>query len=204
MIVVVSGPSSAGKTTWCQRHYPRELVSEYAPTGREPDDSEPAALAGYWCEVNCRRWSQAIEHERAFGLAVCDDDPVKLHYCWSLMRIGAASPERWAHEVAANRAAITAGRLGFADLVLVSLPPLEELRRRRDEDKTRRRRNFYLHAQLAEPLRQWYQALELVDPTRVRWGLPSDGVPAALPPARTNRSDPSIFDALLAALGSIA
>ena len=118
------------------------------PTGKEPDDSDPAAQAGYWCEVNCQRWLLATQHEHASGLAVCDDDPLKLHYCWSLMRIGAASPERWARKVAANLAALTEGRLGFADLVLVSIPPVEEPRRRRDSDPTRRRRNFELRAQL--------------------------------------------------------
>src|SRR6185369_9638799 len=98
---------------------------------------------------NSQRWRQATDVERELGLAVCDEDPMKLHYCWSLLRIGAASPQRWAHEVEANRAAISKGRLGFADLVLISIPPVDELRRRRDEDPTRRRRNFELHARLA-------------------------------------------------------
>jgi hypothetical protein len=197
---VVTGPSSAGKTTWCRQHYPDELVPEYAPTGREPDDSDPAAQADYWAEVNCQRWSQATDVERELGLAVCDEDPMKLHYCWSLLRVGAASPQRWAHEVAANRAAVKAGRLGFADLVLVAVPPVAELRRRRDEDPTRRRRNFELHVRLAEPLRQWYQALEVVAPGRVLWDLPSDGLPTTAPPPRTNRCDPALFEALMDAL----
>ena len=133
-----------------------------------------------------------------------DDDPMKLHYGWSLMRIGAASPQRWAHEVEANRAAVTEGRLGFADLVLVSVPPVEELRRRRDSDPTRRRRNFELHAQLAEPLRQWYETVELVDPGRVHWELPAAGLPPSLPPPRRNRCDPALFEALMEALPSAA
>ena len=196
----MTGPSAAGKTTWCRRHYPDELVPEYAPTGDEPDDSDPAAQANFWSEVNCRRWSQATVVERDFGLAVCDDDPMKLHYCWSLLRVGLASPQRWEHEIAANLAAITAGRLGFADLVLVSVPPAAELQRRRDEDSTRRRRNFEVHARLAEPLRQWYQAMDLVEPGRVQWDLPPDGLPATVPTPRTNRCDPALLTALLDAL----
>jgi hypothetical protein len=198
----VTGPSSAGKTTWCRRHYPDELVPEYAPAGGEPDDSDPAAQADFWSEVSCQRWRQATRQERASGLAVCDDDPMKLHYCWSLMRVGAASRQRWAHEVTANMAAVTEGRLGFADLVLVTVPPVEELRRRRDSDPTRRRRNFELHARLAEPLRQWYQALERVEPDRVQWGLPSDGLPEIVPTPRANRCDPALFEALMEALPS--
>ncbi|GAB3840184.1 hypothetical protein ACFPIJ_34020 [Dactylosporangium cerinum] len=204
MIVAVTGPSAAGKTTWCRRHHPENLVAEYAPTGAEPDDGDLSAQAAFWSAVNCRRWQAAVARERASGLAVCDDDPLKLHYSWSLVRIGAASPELWTFEVAANRAAIAAGRLGFADVVLVSLPSVEELRRRRDGDPTRQRRNFALHVRLAEPLREWYQALELAAPGRVRWELPSDGLPAVLPAARADRYDPAVFDALIAALPHIS
>ncbi|MGA2828530.1 MAG: hypothetical protein ABSF03_20700 [Streptosporangiaceae bacterium] len=203
MIVVVTGPTAAGKTTWCQRHHLGDLVSEYAPTGKEPGDTDPAAQAAYWSEVNCRRWREATQRERVSGLAVCDDDPLKLHYGWSLVRVGAASPQRWVHEVKATRAAVAAGRLGFADLVLVSLPSPEELRRRRDADPARRRRNFELHARLIEPLRAWYQAVERVEPARVHWGLPSDGLPSVLPPPRANRCDPAFFDALMEALPAL-
>jgi hypothetical protein len=204
VIVAVTGPSAAGKTTWCRRHHAEDLVAEYAPTGVEPDDGDLPAQAAFWCAVNCRRWQAAIARERASGLAVCDDDPLKLHYSWSLVRTGVASPERWTFELAANRAAIAAGRLGFADVVLVSLPSVAELRRRRDTDPTRRRRNFALHVRLAEPLREWYQALELAAPGRVRWELPSDGLPAVLSAPRADRYDLAVFDALVAALPRVS
>jgi len=204
VIVAMTSPSAAAKTTWCQRHHAEDLVAEYAPTGAEPDDRDLPAQAAFWCTVHCRRWQAAIAQERASGIAVCDDDPLKLHYSWSLVRIGAASPERWRLEVAANRAAIAAGRLGFADLVLVSLPSVDELHRRRDADPTRQRRNFALHVRLAGPLREWYQALELVSPGRVRWELPPDGLPAVLPAARADRYDLALFDALIAALPTIS
>ena len=119
--MAVTGPSASGKTTWCRRHYLDDVVDEYSPTGVEPVDADLAAQAALWCGVSCRRWQEAADRERVSGLAVCDDDPLKLHYSWSLVRIGEASEQLWAHEVAAHRAAIAAGRLGFADVVLVSL-----------------------------------------------------------------------------------
>ncbi|GII22564.1 hypothetical protein [Planosporangium mesophilum] len=203
MIVAVTGPSAAGKTTWCRRHHVEDLVGEYVPTGAEPDDTDLPAQAAFWCAVNCQRWQAAIHRERVSGLAVCDDDPLKLHYSWSLVRIGAASRKLWTFEVAANRAAIADGRLGFADVVLVSLPSVEELHRRRDADPVRRRRNFALHVQLAQPLREWYEALDMVAPGRVRWELPSDGLPAVLPAARPDRCDPAVLDALIEALPGV-
>jgi hypothetical protein len=203
VIVAVTGPSASGKTTWCRRHYLDDVVGEYSPRGVEPVDADVAAQAAFWCEVSCRRWREAADRERVSGLAVCDDDPLKLHYSWSLVRVGEASRQLWAHEVAVHRAAIAAGRLGFADVVLVSLPPVDELRRRRDADPARPRRNFALHVRLAEPLREWYQAVERIEPGRVFWELPPHGLPAALPPARANRCDPSVFESLIEALPAV-
>jgi hypothetical protein len=204
VIVVVTGPSAAGKTTWCRQHFLADTVPEYVPTSDDLPGSDPTEQAAFWCEVNSRRWSQALQRERLSGLAVCDDDPLKLHYSWSLARIGALSRRRWQAEVDAHRHAVGAGTLGFADLILVSLPPEEELRRRRDADPLRERRNFDLHIRLVEPLRRWYQAVERVGAAQVLWELPSTGLPVGLPPPREDRCDLAVFDAVVAALPELA
>jgi len=95
--------------------------------------------------------------------------------------------------------AFRAGRLGFADAVLVGLPEVETLRRRRDTDGTRRRRNFAAHVQLREPLQQWYATLDRLDPGRVIWELPVEGVPK-LPEPRPERCAAALLDDLVAAL----
>jgi len=200
VIVVVTGPSAAGKTTWCQRHHPRDTIPEYVPTGREPNDADPVVQANFWCEANCARWEAAVRRERVSDLAVCDDDPLKLHYGWSLARIGASDSRRWRHEVAANREAVARRRMGFADLVLVSLPSLAELTRRREADTTRRRRNFERHIRLAEPLREWYETLDRLRPGTVRWNLPTEGVAEPWHPTRKDRYDVALFDRFIEAL----
>ncbi|MEU4806821.1 hypothetical protein [Actinosynnema sp. NPDC023587] len=43
---------------------------------------------------------------------------------------------RFEHEFAAVRTAFAAGRLGLVDVVLISIPPLEVLRRHRDGDRS--------------------------------------------------------------------
>jgi hypothetical protein len=151
VIVVVEGPTAAGKTTWCRRHAGAGIVPEYLPTGTEPDGSDLQAQADYWVAVNSQRWAQARAVEAATGLAVCDSDPLKLHYSWCLSRIGVAPRAQWEHEYAAARTAFAAHRLGLADVVLLSIPPLEVLRQRRDGDPTRRRRQFDLHVRLGAP-----------------------------------------------------
>jgi hypothetical protein len=123
-----------------------------------------------------------------------------LHYGWSLVRLGLADVQRWHHDVAVSREAVADRRLGIADLVLVSFPPMAELWRRREADTTRRRRNFERHVQLAEPLRDWYSTLDRVCPGRVRWHLPSHGVVKHRLSARTDRYDLGLFDRFIEAL----
>lgn len=196
MIVVAEGPSAAGKTTWCRRHADR-FVGEYSPTGDEPDASRPVERADFWVALNSRRWSGALDIERA-GIAICDGDPLKLHFSWTLARAGIGRVDDFEVERDAARRAISVGALGIADLMCVSIPSAQELRRQRDSDSTRGRRNFERHVLLREPLREWYQALESVAPQRVRWELP-ERVPDPMPTA-ADRTDVGLFDALIAAL----
>jgi hypothetical protein len=196
MIVVVEGPTAAGKTSWCRRYVGR-YVAEYAATGREPTDG--LALARHWARVSMQRWAQACDLERADGVAFCDTDPVKLHYSWGMAALGLAPRAQFDRELTVTREALRSGRLGFADAVLVGLPEVETLQRRRDSDETRRRRNFAAHVQLREPLQQWYAALDRLDPGRVIWELPAEGVPK-LPVPRADRCAVELLDDLVAAL----
>lgn len=143
MIIAIEGPSAAGKTTWCARQsWP--VVPEYTPTGDEPDGSDDDRRAAYWTGIDIRRWQEAVELERDDRIVLCDSDPLKLHYSWCLARIGMAPPDRFEHQLSRARAAFRDEQLGLADLVLVSIPPLEVLAERRTGDASRRRRSFAL------------------------------------------------------------
>jgi len=196
VIVVVEGPAAAGKTSWCRRQVGR-FVAAAAPTGAEPLDG--LALARHWARVGMRRWAEAEELEQADGVAFCDSDPIKLHHVWGMAALGLAPRAPFDRELAVVRVAVQTGRLGFADAVLVGLPEVAELQRRRDADTTRRRRNFATLVQLREPLRQWYETLDKLDPGRVFWELPDTGVPK-LPEPRDRRDSVDLLDALVEAL----
>lgn len=199
VIIAVEGPSAAGKTTWCRRHA-SDFVEEYTPTGTEPDGADRSVQAAYWSAVNSKRWSRAVALESRLGLAVCDSDPLKLHYSWCLSWIGVEPWIRFRHELSAVRRAFLAGELGLADFVLVTIPPFEVLQEQRLADHTRSRRSFELHARLSEPLQIWYEAIEALEPGRVLWHLPEDGMPSQMPPPRSNRSDVALLDALVSSL----
>lgn len=203
MIVAVEGPSAAGKTTWCKAASV-EFVAEYAPTGTEPDGSDAERQARYWTEVNSVRWSQTVALENRAGVAICDSDPMKLHYSWCLARVGAAPASRFAFELACVREAVSHQKLGFADVVLVTVPDEKTLRLQKTGDPTRSRRSFELHAKLREPLIEWYQCLGRLRPHHVVWQLPRDGV-ASIPETTSfaDRYDLRLLDALVADLPRI-
>ena len=202
-IVVVEGISAAGKTTWCRTHYPEQTTWESPPAAAPVSrDTDPEEAARYWLERNAERWAAAVEIERRCGIAICDTDPLKLHYAWSLHAIGELPRESWHVEQALTREFVASGRLGFADLVLVNDLPEDVVRQQRNADSTRSRRNFELHVRLAEPLRRWYHALETLSPGRVRWQLPAGPLDQSrLPAPRARREDPVLLDAVLARLG---
>ena len=195
MIIVVEGPSAAGKSTWALEHAGGSLVPEH--TGLHAPSGDHDAVVSFWVVANGERWEQALRVEASTGTAVCDTDPLKLHYDFCLMRIGQRSMTAVRAGAAACRAAIAEQRLGIADLVLCLVPDAETLEQRRDADDTRSRRNFDLHRQLGAPLTEWYDALARLDPGRVQWDFP-DALPAVV---ERDRYDLELFDAWMRRLG---
>src|SRR6185295_5500237 len=115
VIVVVEGPSGAGKTTWCRRHGgPYALLEELPDHSTVPAD--PEAAARFWVERNVARWHQVLEREQRDGLIVVDVDPFKLHYVWTLWRTGQVPRLDWDLQREASRKAFSAGEYALADL----------------------------------------------------------------------------------------
>ena len=203
VIVVVEGPSAAGKTSWIFQHCdPAMIVGETAPAtaSAAPDaQREPLAASEFWTVQNACRWREALRLEITHGVAICDSDPFKLHYTWSLWRTGHASLTYWRTARDASRRSFIEGKVGLADLYLVSIPDSETLFSRRQSDHIRRRHNFDLHLELVGPLSEWYQAVEEINPHRVIWHLPPEGVPSETT-RREPRSGDDLFDALLSYL----
>lgn len=201
VIVVVEGPSGAGKTTWVRRHAGRHALLEELPDhDAVPDD--PEAAARFWVERNVRRWEAVLERERRDGLVVVDTDPFKLHFTWTLYQEGMATRRQWELERDTSRAAFAGGRYGLADLVFVAAIDEATLRRRRDADATRTRRNFDRHVRLRDALLTWYRAIDALEPGRVVFELPDTGLAEhhlALG-KRTVRSGAVLFDRLLGRL----
>ena len=204
MIVVVEGPSGAGKTTWCRTHAGAQALLEALPD-HATVPSEPRAAARFWVERNVARWDEVLAREARDGLVVVDTDPFKLHYVWTLYRTGQIGEGEWTMQRDAAREAFAAGRYALADLFLVSNVDDATLRARRDADPSRTRRNFERHVLLRDALLRWYGAIDRLEPGRVVFGLPAGGITPDLVAKgkRRTRSGLELFDTLMNELAGL-
>jgi hypothetical protein len=204
VIIVVEGPSGAGKTTWCRTHAgPNALLEQLPDHATVP--TEPQEAARFWVERNVARWEEVLARESRDGLVVVDTDPFKLHFVWTLLRTGQINEVEWTMQRDAARDAFAAGRYALADLFLVSDVDDATLRARREGDPSRTRRNFERHALLRDSLLRWYRAIDRLDPGRVVFGLPAAGITPDLlaKGKRATRSGLALFDRLMRELAAI-
>lgn len=202
MIITVEGPSAAGKTTWIYNHFDQSYINDELRIDDTPGNSANLEeIAQFWAGISRERWAAVCAQEAKLGLVVCDADPFKLHYVWSLWRLGKVDDERWQAEKSATRQLFANEELGLSDLVLINIPDQSVLESHAKNDQNRSRPSFALHAQLAEPLKDWYKAIELIDPSRVRWDFPDSDIEKLkeIEP-RSVRSGVELFDLIMASL----
>jgi hypothetical protein len=204
VIIVVEGASGAGKTTWCRTHGGASALLEALPD-HATVPTEPEAAATFWVERNVARWQEVLAREAHDGLVVVDTDPFKLHFVWTLFRTGQVSEIEWTTQRDVARAAFATGRYALADVFLVSNLDEAALRAQRENDPTRTRRNFERHVLLRDSLLSWYSAIDRLEPGRVVFGLPSDGITPELiaKGKRTNRSGLDLFEQLMSELAIV-
>ena len=165
-VVAIEGASAVGKTTLARTlasEHGAAVVYEHEGMSGEPPPRPDASA--WFVERSAARWGLARERGANAPFIVLDGDPFKgLWYDW----IYAA--EGWAGvNVVAPlyREHIAQGTLAFPDLYAVLCATETELRHRRANDPTRRRRNFEKHLLLTEPQRRYFEALAEVAPERV-------------------------------------
>jgi hypothetical protein len=204
VIIVVEGPSGAGKTTWCRTHAGANALLEALPD-HATVPTEPQAAARFWVERNVARSQEVLAREARDGLVVVDTDPFKLHFVWTLFRTGQVTEAEWTVQRDGTREAFGSGRYALADVFLVSDVDDATLRARRESDPSRTRRNFERHVLLRDSLLRWYSAIDRLEPGRVVFGLPTAGLTPDLltKGKRARRSGPELFDELMKELAAV-
>ena len=142
--------------------------------------------------------------ERVRGHTVCDTDPMKLHYSWSLSQIGALPKSQWDLQCQASRQAISERKLGFADAYFVKIIDPIKAKQQSDADPSRVRDRFDLHVRLQPSLIRWYSLLNEVIGGRVHWELPDGGLPLNILPPDRIRYDVAAFDSFVSLLETSA
>jgi hypothetical protein len=203
MLIAIEGASAAGKTTWCRRFARGRVLFEGEPSAppeppgaSDPDPADACEASRYWIDVNARRWTEARERSERLGWTICDTDPFKLHLAWTLWTEGLASSAYWKASREFSRLAFANSTLGLADLILFADLDAETLRHQKANDPTRTRSRHEMHIRIAPALRRWYSAMAAIDPNRVQFRLPTDGLQAehcALGP-RSVRTGTALFD----------
>ena len=69
VILVVEGPSAAGKTTWVSQWDPQLMVAEHR--GIEPPPGSATETAQFWADLNASRWARALVVEPK--ILICDE-----------------------------------------------------------------------------------------------------------------------------------
>jgi hypothetical protein len=202
MIVVMEGPSAAGKTTWCKSHCPDIFIEEASEDIEAPSlGSDPAQVALFWARFNTGLWREGLEMERKRGIAVFDGDPFHLYFSWALWKVNFLTNALFTEELERYRRAIEQRRIGFADYVVWREEPREELRRRAKSDPTRRRRRHEVYLSLIPWMKAWFAARESVlTGTLFSWSPAFRLQDLGPSPAGSRRYDPSVLDSMIAAL----
>lgn len=203
MIIVLEGISAAGKTTFARHFGEAHHVPEFPDHGVVPGESDPAeAHAAYWLEHNIRRFQAALTKERDHGFAICDTEPLKIHFDWCMARAGFKSMDVFNASIPMVRKAISERRIGFGDRYYVKQIAPDMARAQKEGDATRSRRNVDMHLALQPHLMDWFEALSEALPERVEFAFPEqDALLAELkskaPEDDPRRFDVSVFDALI-------
>jgi hypothetical protein len=199
MILVIEGPSAAGKTTWCRTHCP-DLLAENASENSDAPDlyDDPLRVARFWVEFNAKQWQAGVQIEERKGIAVCDSDPLHLYFSWALWKTGALARDLFDAELPLYREAIGDGRIGLADLVLWREVPIEELRRRALLDSTRRRRRHDLYLSIIPGTKAWFASREHALPGSVRgWTEQFNREDVRHAQTSPHRNDVNAFDRMI-------
>jgi hypothetical protein len=195
MIVVIEGISAAGKTTFAKQFGEGRWLGELPTRGSIPAADAPLQdHAQFWAEHNAWRFQLAREIEAKHGLAICDTDPMKFHYSWCMERAGFHWPDKFSYAVSAVREAISAQRLGFADLYFVKEIAPDQACAQKEGDATRRRGNFEQHLALQPHLIDWFKALSGCLPGQVYFEWPSKDQLLKMADAKTPEENPRRFD----------
>jgi hypothetical protein len=163
-IICLEGASAAGKTTLSHAIAARTgaaVIAEVWALFERPSPEPPM----WYLERQVERWRFAVEIAGEHGLSILDGDPFQpLWYGWAH---GFIEPHTLTTVTSFYRDAITAGSLAFPNRYILLAVAEPELRRRKQGDTSRSRRNFTKHLSLLRHQPRYFATMNTTSPGRL-------------------------------------
>ena len=161
MILCLEGASAAGKTTTCGALEER-LGAAIIPEVNALFERRTPHPHDWYLERQAERYALARQSLGTHPMAVLDGDPFQpLWYNWSFGFKDLQSLDRLRDFF---RPLVADGALGFPDRYFLLVADEVELRRRKDADLSRSRRNFDLHLRLVKTQRRYFSVMAMLAP----------------------------------------
>ncbi|PGM88157.1 AAA family ATPase [Bacillus cereus] len=144
-IIAFEGASAVGKSTTCrelEKNYGAFIIPEVNLLFERPKNEHRT----WYFEKQVERWNIAVQKSQQYELVILDGD---IYQPLSLI-------ENFYKEKIINE------EIGFPDQYFYLYTSEEELRKRKESDGTRKRRNFEQHLHIAKPFQRYYENLNNV------------------------------------------
>lgn len=147
-IVCLEGPSAVGKTTTCQQleeDYGAYIIPEVNLLFERPKNEHKT----WYLERQVERWNMAVRQSKNYEIVILDGDvfqPLSYNWCFHFGIFD--QPLSFLEEF--YKKSMMKREIGFPDQYFYLYTTDSELRKRKDFDYTRKRRNFEKHIHIVK------------------------------------------------------
>ncbi|MDM5438812.1 chloramphenicol acetyltransferase [Bacillus hominis] len=159
-IIAFEGASAVGKSTTCrelERNYGAFIIPEVNVLFERPRNEHRT----WYFEKQVERWNMAVQKSQQYEIVILDGDiyqPLSYNWCFhfDIFNQPLSLIENFYKEKLINR------EIGFPDQYFYLYTGDEELRKRKEFDQTKKRRNFEKHLHISKAFQRYYENLNTV------------------------------------------
>ncbi|KXI94529.1 chloramphenicol acetyltransferase [Bacillus cereus] len=159
-IIAFEGASAVGKSTTCrelEKNYGAYIIPEVNLLFERPKNEHRT----WYFEKQVERWKIAMQKSEQYKLIILDGDiyqplSYNLVFHFGNITLPLSLIENFYKEKLINR------EIGFPDQYFYLYTNDEELRKRKESDETKRRRNFEKHLHISKSFQRYYENLNTV------------------------------------------
>ncbi|MFB5249335.1 chloramphenicol acetyltransferase [Bacillus mycoides] len=159
-IIAFEGASAVGKSTTCrelERNYGAFIIPEVNFLFERPRNEHKT----WYFEKQVERWNMAVQKSHQHEIVILDGDiyqPLSYNWCFhfDIFNQPLSLIENFYKEKLINR------EIGFPDQYFYLYTGDEELRKRKESDQTKKRRNFEKHLHISKAFQRYYENLNNV------------------------------------------